>query len=67
MVHDALSIKHIRLTNLLPSIALNLDLHIPSVEYQSLAGKMNVWIDLKFMSTDDDQIWWKLDGYGVNP
>jgi len=51
----------------LPTIAPNLNMHIPSLEYQSLGGKMNLWVDLKFTPTDDDKIWWVLDNYGVNP
>jgi hypothetical protein len=51
----------------LPTIAPNLNLHIPTIEYQSLGGKMNLWVDLQFTTTDDGKMWWILDDYGVNP
>jgi hypothetical protein len=51
----------------LPTIAPNLNLHIPSIDYQSLGGTMNLWVDLKFTPTDDDKLWWVLDNYGTNP
>ena len=54
-------------SNQLPTIAPNLNLHIPTIEYQSLGGNMNIWVDLQFTTTDDGKMWWVLDGYGVNP
>jgi hypothetical protein len=51
----------------LPTIAPNLNLHIPSIDYQSLGGTMNLWVDLKFTPTDDGKLWWVLDNYGTNP
>jgi hypothetical protein len=50
-----------------PSIAANLNLHIPRLDYQSLGGTMNLWVDLKFNPTDDGKMWWVLGDYGVNP
>jgi hypothetical protein len=54
-------------TDQLPTIAPNLNLHIPSLDYQSLGGSMNLWVDLQFTTTDDGKMWWILDDYGVNP
>jgi len=51
----------------LPTIAPNLNMHIPTLEYQTLGGKMNLWVDLQFTPTDDGEIWWTLENYGVNP
>ena len=49
----------------LPTIAPNLNLHIPTIEYQSLGGNMNIWVDLQFTTTDDGKMWWVLDDSGV--
>lgn len=49
------------------SIGLNLDIHIPSAEYQSLNGTSNFWVDLEFKGTDvDGDMVWKLRDYGSN-
>jgi hypothetical protein len=49
------------------TIAPNLNIKLPSASYQSLTGSSsNLWIDLKFMPTEDGQLWWTLDKYGVN-
>lgn len=53
-------------SNQIPTIAPNLNLHIPSIEYQSLGGKMNIWVDLNFSPSDDGKLWWTLSDYGVN-
>jgi hypothetical protein len=49
------------------TIAPNLNIKLPSASYQNLTGSSsNLWIDLKFMPTEDGQLWWTLDKYGVN-
>lgn len=50
----------------LPTLAPNLNIHIPTIEYQSLGEKMNLWVDLQFSTTDDGKMSWVLDNYGIN-
>jgi hypothetical protein len=50
----------------LPTISPNLSIHIPSAEYQSLGGTMNLWVDLQFISNPDGKLMWELSNYGVN-
>ncbi len=49
------------------SVDLNLDIHIPSAEYQSLGGTANIWLNLEYKGIDADGDYiWKLKNYGGN-
>jgi len=49
------------------SVALNLDIKIPSATYESLGGTSNIWVELEYKGVDSDGDYiWKLKNYGVN-
>ncbi len=48
------------------SVALNLDIYIPTATYQSLGGTSNIWVDLEYKGVDNDgDIVWRLKNYGA--
>lgn len=45
----------------------NLDIHMPSLNYQTLFGTQNIWADLEYKGTNSEgQHIWGLKGFGVN-
>jgi hypothetical protein len=50
------------------TVSSNLNIHIPSANYQSLVGgNMNLWINLEFSGNDENGVLtWKLKDYGTN-
>ena len=46
------------------TITPNLDIHLPSLNYQSLTGALNLWVDLEFYGREEGNLLWKLKGYG---
>ncbi len=55
--------KSSSITEVLP----NLDIHIPSANYQKLDGTTNIWADLEYNGVDSKgSLIWKLKDYGIN-
>lgn len=49
------------------SVGSDLDIKIPSANYQSLNGSSNIWIDLEYLRTSPEgQLMWGLKDYGIN-
>lgn len=48
------------------TVAPNLNIHIPTADYQSLTGTMSIWADLQFVSNPDGRFLWELSNFGVN-
>lgn len=49
-----------------PTALPNLDIHLPSFNYQSLTDSVNLWADLEFYGRDGNDLVWKLEGFGEN-
>ena len=49
------------------TVSLNLDIHMPSLDYQSLAGNQNIWADFSYsgLNGEGEHIW-VLKKYGAN-
>ena len=49
------------------TVSPNLDIHMPSLNYDTLLGKQNIWADLKYKGTNSEgQHIWGLKDFGVN-
>ena len=49
------------------TVATNLDIHMPSLSYDTLLGKQNIWADLEYKGTNSEgQHIWGLKDFGVN-
>ena len=47
-------------------ISANLDIYAPSLNYTSLTGTQNIWVNLKFLKEENGQFYWTLKDYGLN-
>ncbi len=45
------------------TVAPNLDIHLPSLHYQSLTEAKDLWVDLEFYGKDGDILLWKLKDF----
>ena len=49
------------------TVESNLDIHMPSLNYQSLKGNKNLWADFEYYGQGSNgELLWKLKEYGVN-
>lgn len=49
------------------TVSSNLDIHMPTLKYQSLLGVQNIWADLEYKGVDSEgQHIWGLKDFGVN-
>ncbi len=54
-------------SSLAGTVSSNLDIHAPSLDYQSLLGTQNIWADFEFYGENENgELLWKLKDYGVN-
>jgi len=50
------------------TVSENLDIQIPSLNYTSLLGTQNLWVNLKYYGKGPNgEILWKLKDFGINP
>jgi len=50
------------------TVSENLDIQIPSLNYTSLLGTQNLWVNLKYYGkSPNGEILWKLKDFGTNP
>ncbi len=48
-------------------VSPNLDIHMPSLNYQSILGTQNIWADLEYLGTNSEgKHIWGLKDFGVN-
>ncbi len=49
------------------TISANLDVHMPSLDYQGIFGKQNLWVDFEYYGEGSNgELLWKLKDYGAN-
>ncbi len=49
------------------TVSPNLDIHVPSLDYESLLGKQNIWADLEYLGKNDEgKHIWSLKDFGEN-
>jgi hypothetical protein len=48
------------------TVSENLDITIPSINYINSTETKNIWVNLKFSHQENDELYWRLDNYGVN-
>jgi len=49
------------------TIAPNLNINIPHVDYTFPDGTQNLWVNLQFVPSNDGRLMWQLNNYGINP
>ncbi|NOT85049.1 MAG: hypothetical protein HOP02_09820 [Methylococcaceae bacterium] len=50
------------------TVSANLDIHVPSLNYESLLGTQNIWADFEYLGTNPQgKHIWGLKNYGANP
>jgi len=54
-------------SSIIGTVSPNLDIHMPSLNYQSLGGIQNLWADFEYYGqSENGELLWKLKEYGVN-
>lgn len=49
------------------TVAANLDIHVPALNYESLSGTQNIWADFEYLGTNPQgRHLWGLKNFGVN-
>ncbi len=49
------------------TVLSNLDIHMPSLDYQTLLGTQNIWVDFEYYGEGSNgELLWKLKDYGAN-
>ncbi|TXI29125.1 MAG: hypothetical protein E6Q60_05635 [Nitrosomonas oligotropha] len=49
------------------TVAPNLNISIPHVNYTFPDGTKDLWVDLQYVPSSDGNLLWKLNDYGINP
>lgn len=52
--------------NYISTITPNLDIFLPSLNYQSLTDTSNLWVELEFYGEESNNLLWKIKDFGVN-
>ncbi len=48
------------------TVSSNLDIYMPSLNYQTLFGTQNIWVDFKYSHEENGKLYWSLKDYGEN-
>ncbi len=48
------------------TVSANLDIYMPSLNYTTLLGTQNIWVNLNFSHEESGQFYWTLKNYGSN-
>ncbi|MDQ7090687.1 MAG: LamG domain-containing protein [Methylococcales bacterium] len=48
------------------TVSTSLDIHVPSMNYQSPNGVLNIWADFTFQGKNNNDFTWKLKDFGEN-
>ncbi len=48
------------------TVSSNLDIHMPSLDYQTLFGTQNIWVDFEYSHEENGKLYWSLKDYGAN-